>query len=598
MIVDRLKSPLRRRGRPEAAARALPGDDPQAGQGPRAPQEADRRPRPVRRLPHRDRAAAERRRGLRVRQRDQGRRDPRRASSRRSRRASRGDGSTAPVAGYPVKGVRVRLFDGSYHTVDSSEMAFKIAGSHGDERGARAGRRRSLLEPIMLVTLSRPRGRPSATSSATSTRRRGRPQGMEPARRHDRGQGRGADGRDADLRARPALADRRPGRLHDGVRCATRRSRRTSRRRWSPRRARRRGRRRPDAARRIRAPSLASTRRDAQVDPDERPVVACDVCGRTLLRGRARRRLPHAGGRGAMVCELCTRARRTRAGSARASTTRTGRSRGGRTAAPARCSPPGRARAPSAGASAQRRRAGRRGDAAEPEPDAAAPRRAAPGAAAARREREPRSRAAAGREPRHVHAVPTNAELKMAARARALQRLRAPADDRRRGAARSAPRRDRAPVADRGQRRRRSSSPGSCPGTASRSTSADEAAGVRAWPGRAPSSTSSTRTARRTPPPTSAALPDAGRRPLPDVVGSRVSRAMIYCVVPEELAPELYDKLVEYYADDPNVTVIVDRRKAEPPQRVAPRRRPTQRRSPRPPPAPACPASSRRSGAD
>ena len=36
---------------------------------------------------------------------------------------------------------------------------------------------------------------------------------------------------------------------------------------------------------------------------------------------------------------------------------------------------------------------------------------------------------------------------------------------------------------------------------------------------------------------------------------------MIYSVVPEELAPELYDKLVEYYKDDPNVTVIVDRRK-------------------------------------
>ena len=46
----------------QAAARALPGDDPQAGQGPRPPQEADRRPRPVRRLPHRDRAAASRRR--------------------------------------------------------------------------------------------------------------------------------------------------------------------------------------------------------------------------------------------------------------------------------------------------------------------------------------------------------------------------------------------------------------------------------------------------------------------------------------------------------------------------------------------------------
>ena len=37
---------------------------------------------------------------------------------------------------------------------------------------------------------------------------------------------------------------------------------------------------------------------------------------------------------------------------------------------------------------------------------------------------------------------------------------------------------------------------------------------------------------------------------------------MIYCVVPEEMAGELYDKLVKYYEDDPNVTVIVDRRKA------------------------------------
>ena len=35
---------------------------------------------------------------------------------------------------------------------------------------------------------------------------------------------------------------------------------------------------------------------------------------------------------------------------------------------------------------------------------------------------------------------------------------------------------------------------------------------------------------------------------------------MIFCVVPEPLADELYDKLVAYYEDDPNVTVIVDRR--------------------------------------
>ncbi len=35
---------------------------------------------------------------------------------------------------------------------------------------------------------------------------------------------------------------------------------------------------------------------------------------------------------------------------------------------------------------------------------------------------------------------------------------------------------------------------------------------------------------------------------------------MIYCVVPKELEAELYDKLVEYYKDNPNVTVMVDRR--------------------------------------
>jgi hypothetical protein len=35
---------------------------------------------------------------------------------------------------------------------------------------------------------------------------------------------------------------------------------------------------------------------------------------------------------------------------------------------------------------------------------------------------------------------------------------------------------------------------------------------------------------------------------------------MIYCVIPRELADELYDKMVEYYKDNPNVTVIVDRR--------------------------------------
>jgi len=38
---------------------------------------------------------------------------------------------------------------------------------------------------------------------------------------------------------------------------------------------------------------------------------------------------------------------------------------------------------------------------------------------------------------------------------------------------------------------------------------------------------------------------------------------MIYCVIPRELDADLYDKLVEYYKDNPNVTVIVDRREGD-----------------------------------
>jgi hypothetical protein len=38
---------------------------------------------------------------------------------------------------------------------------------------------------------------------------------------------------------------------------------------------------------------------------------------------------------------------------------------------------------------------------------------------------------------------------------------------------------------------------------------------------------------------------------------------MIYCVIPRELADELYDKMVDYYRDNPHVTVIIDRREGE-----------------------------------
>jgi hypothetical protein len=39
------------------------------------------------------------------------------------------------------------------------------------------------------------------------------------------------------------------------------------------------------------------------------------------------------------------------------------------------------------------------------------------------------------------------------------------------------------------------------------------------------------------------------------------NQSVIYCVIPPELADELYDKMVEYYKNNPNVTVIIDRRK-------------------------------------
>ena len=54
------------------------------------------------------------------------------------------------LAGYPMVDIKVTLLDGSFHEVDSSEMAFKIAGSMGFKEGARRAHP-ILLEPIMAV---------------------------------------------------------------------------------------------------------------------------------------------------------------------------------------------------------------------------------------------------------------------------------------------------------------------------------------------------------------------------------------------------------------------------------------------------------------
>src|SRR5207249_458461 len=140
----------------------------------------DERPRPVRACGHpygTGRAGD----GLRVRGQHRGRRDPAgvhrpgragRQGSARERRArrlsdggrdSRAGGRVVPrialgngvLAGYPMVDVIVELVDGSYHDVDSSEMAFKIAGSMAVKEAARQAHP-VLLEPIMDVEVVTP----------------------------------------------------------------------------------------------------------------------------------------------------------------------------------------------------------------------------------------------------------------------------------------------------------------------------------------------------------------------------------------------------------------------------------------------------------
>ena len=83
------------------------------------------------------------------------------------------------IAGYPVEDVKVTLYDGSYHEVDSSEMAFKIAGSMGFKAGAaKAGP--VLLEPVMHVEVETPEDYMGDVMGDLN-RRRGSLQGIEDA---------------------------------------------------------------------------------------------------------------------------------------------------------------------------------------------------------------------------------------------------------------------------------------------------------------------------------------------------------------------------------------------------------------------------------
>ena len=82
------------------------------------------------------------------------------------------------MAGYPVVDVKVTLYDGSYHAVDSSDIAFKVAASQALKKGFQQGQP-VLLEPIMDLAIRVPEGMTGDVIGDLNTKR-GRVQGMNP----------------------------------------------------------------------------------------------------------------------------------------------------------------------------------------------------------------------------------------------------------------------------------------------------------------------------------------------------------------------------------------------------------------------------------
>ena len=74
------------------------------------------------------------------------------------------------LSGFPVVDVRVTVYDGSFHVVDSSEMSFKIAGSMAFKKAMEAGHP-VLLEPLMLVEIEAPTDTVGAVMGDINARR-------------------------------------------------------------------------------------------------------------------------------------------------------------------------------------------------------------------------------------------------------------------------------------------------------------------------------------------------------------------------------------------------------------------------------------------
>ena len=136
------------------------------------------------------------------------------------------------LAGYPTVDIKATLIDGKYHDVDSSEMAFKIAGTMAFKEAARKAKP-VLLEPIMAVEVVTPDDYMGDVMGDLSSRRgklgRHGAAGQQPGH-----QGPGAAVGDVRLRYRPAFADPGSGHLHHAVRLVPADAVATCRKRSSP----------------------------------------------------------------------------------------------------------------------------------------------------------------------------------------------------------------------------------------------------------------------------------------------------------------------------------------------------------------------------
>ena len=119
------------------------------------------------------------------------------------------------LAGYPVVDFRAMLYDGKYHDVDSSDMAFKIAGSLAFKECMRQAKP-ALLEPIMNVEIAAPE-QYSGDLMGDLSSRRGRISGSEIRGTTCGHQGARAAFRNAELCHRPHLHDPGSRQLQHGV---------------------------------------------------------------------------------------------------------------------------------------------------------------------------------------------------------------------------------------------------------------------------------------------------------------------------------------------------------------------------------------------